>query len=58
MPGFRSQREVPTTYNPFSINNGMLSITATQMTASEQAAAYDGTYYSGMLNTLDTFQQQ
>ena len=58
MPGFRGQGEVPTTYNPFSINNGMLSITATQMTASEQAAAYDGTYYSGMLNTADTFQQQ
>ncbi len=58
MPGFRGQGEVPINYNPFSINNGVLTITATQMTASEQAAAYDGTYYSGMLNTLDTFQQQ
>ena len=58
MPGFRGQGQVPTDYNPFSIDNGMLSITATQMTAAEQAAAYDGTYYSGMLNTLDTFQQQ
>ncbi|HEX4192821.1 MAG TPA: glycoside hydrolase family 16 protein, partial [Stellaceae bacterium] len=57
-PGFRGQGEVPTNYNPFSINNGMLSITATPMTAAEQASAYDGTYYSGMLNTLDTFQQQ
>ncbi len=58
MPGFRGQGSVPTSYNPFSINNGVLSITATHMTPSEQAAAYDGSYYSGMLNTLDTFQQQ
>jgi serralysin len=57
-PGFRGQGQVPTDFNPFSINNGVLSITARQMTAPEQAAAYDGTYYSGMLNTLDTFQQK
>jgi beta-glucanase (GH16 family) len=58
MPGFRGQGQVPTDFNPFSIDNGILSITARPMTTSEQAAAYDGTYYSGMLNTLDTFQQQ
>jgi beta-glucanase (GH16 family)/Ca2+-binding RTX toxin-like protein len=57
-PSFRGQGDQPIGYNPFSINNGMLSISAEQIPASQQSDAYDGNYFSGMLNTLGTFQQQ
>ncbi|HVA12435.1 MAG TPA: family 16 glycosylhydrolase, partial [Stellaceae bacterium] len=57
-PSFRGRGDQPIGYNPFSITNGVLTIAAEQIPAAQQSDAYDGTYFSGMINTLGTFQQQ
>ena len=44
--------------NPFSINNGTLSITAQALPANETAETFGRVWSSGMLNTLGTFQQK
>ena len=57
-PGFQGQGDQALGINPFSISNGVLSITAAPTPAADQHAAYGLAYTSGMLNTLDTFQQK
>lgn len=43
--------------NPFSYANGVLTITATQTTAAQQASLYKFPYYSGMLQSRNLFNQ-
>src|SRR6185295_6841168 len=55
---FRGSGDHPLGYNPFSINNGVLSITAAPIPVADQQAAFYTQYYSGMINTFDTFEQK
>ena len=48
----------PLNINPFSINNGVLSITGQAVPGSESGATFGRVWASGMLNTLGTFQQK
>ncbi|WP_158914558.1 family 16 glycosylhydrolase [Caulobacter sp. S45] len=43
--------------NPFSINNGVLSITASATPAADKTALYGYSYVSGLLTTKESFQQ-
>jgi beta-glucanase (GH16 family) len=43
--------------NPFAINNGVLSITASKLTAAQSADLYNEPYASGLLTTEKTFSQ-
>lgn len=43
--------------NPFSINNGVLTITEAPMPATDKAAAYNFNYTSGVLTTRESFAQ-
>ena len=47
----------PLGINPFSVKDGVLSITATKLTAQQSAALYDMPYASGVLTTEKTFAQ-
>ena len=44
--------------NPFSINNGVLTISATQLTVAQSNEAWGQSYSSGMLTTRGTFMQE
>ena len=44
--------------NPFSVANGVLSITAQPLPQADSTAAFGHSWSSGMLNTLNSFQQQ
>jgi len=44
--------------NPFSVSNGVLSITAQQIQPSDVASTFGQSWSSGMINTLNSFQQQ
>src|SRR6185312_10879434 len=57
-PGFQGQGDHDLGINPFSISNGILSITARPTPAAELHNAYGLAYTSGMLNTFDTFEQK
>ena len=43
--------------NPFSINNGVLSITPGLVPTADQSSIYNYQYYSGLLTTRETFSQ-
>jgi len=43
--------------NPFSVNNGVLTITAAQTPAADQAALWNEPYTSGLITTSGTFAQ-
>jgi beta-glucanase (GH16 family) len=45
-------------YNPFSISNGVLDITAGQFSYADSQHTWGQAYYSGMLNTRGLFMQQ
>jgi beta-glucanase (GH16 family) len=45
-------------YNPFSINNGVLNITAGQFSYADSQHTWGQAFYSGMLNTRGLFSQQ
>jgi beta-glucanase (GH16 family)/Ca2+-binding RTX toxin-like protein len=55
-PGFYGQGEKDIGVNPFSISNGVLSITAAP--SPDSYATYGLPYTSGMLNTLGMFEQK
>jgi len=44
--------------NPFSVSNGVLSITAQPIPADQTGATFGQSWSSGMINTLNSFQQQ
>jgi beta-glucanase (GH16 family) len=44
--------------DPFSVSNGVLSITAEPIPQDQASAAFGHTYSSGMLNTLGSFEQK
>ncbi len=48
----------PLNINPFSVNNGVLSITAAKADSSVQSALWGYQYTSGLLTTEKTFSQQ
>src|SRR6185503_5449019 len=57
-PGYQGQGDHDLGINPFSISNGVLTITANQTPAAELHDNYGFAYTSGMLNTFDTFEQK
>jgi beta-glucanase (GH16 family) len=57
-PGFQGRGEADLGINPFSISNGVLTITASPIPSDQVYAAFGHTYASGMLNTLGSFQQK
>jgi len=57
-PGFQGQGDHDLGINPFSVSNGVLTITAAQTPADDLHAAYGLAYTSGVLNTLGTFEQK
>jgi beta-glucanase (GH16 family) len=44
--------------NPFSASGGVLTITASQIAAADQSAAYGGQFASGMIDTRGIFEQK
>ena len=56
-PAFKGQGSTALGLNPFSLNNGVLSIKAAPTPAADKAAAYGYDYTSGYLNTKDSFSQ-
>ena len=57
-PGFQGRGDHDIGVNPFSIENGVLTITAAPMAADDVYAAWGATHTSGMLNTLGSFAQK
>jgi beta-glucanase (GH16 family) len=57
-PGFQGQGDHDLGVNPFSVSNGVLTITAQPTAAQNLHATYGLAYTSGMLNTFDTFEQK
>lgn len=57
-PTFSGQGEADLDINPFSVGNGVLTITARPIPDAQRDAAWGREYSSGMLNTLGTFEQQ
>jgi beta-glucanase (GH16 family) len=57
-PGFEGLGNHDLHLNPFSVANGVLSITAQPIPAGDRDAAFGHAWSSGMLNTLDTFEQK
>jgi Ca2+-binding RTX toxin-like protein len=45
-------------YNPFSVSDGVLNITAHQFAASDTQSTFGATYASGMINTRGIFEQK
>jgi Ca2+-binding RTX toxin-like protein len=57
-PGFQGRGEADLDLNPFSIANGVLTITAERIPDDKSYAAWNREYSSGMLNTLGMFEQK
>ncbi|MDB5453375.1 MAG: exsH, partial [Caulobacteraceae bacterium] len=57
-PGFQGRGEADLDVNPFSVANGVLTITAAPVAADKAYAAWNRDYTSGMLNTLGMFEQK
>ena len=57
-PGFKGTGNVDLGLNPFSINNGILSITADKIPTQDVSALYNYQYMSGLLTTKTTFHQE
>ena len=55
---FRGTGDHALGYNPFSISNGVLTITAQPIAPQDQAAAFGQGYSSGLLNTRGIFAQK
>lgn len=56
-PNWRGTTGTMTPINPFSINNGILNITETKLTAAQSAANWGLQYSSGLLTTKSSFSQ-
>lgn len=56
-PSYAGTGSSPLGINPFSIKNGVLTITATANTVEQKAALYGLDYSSGLLTTRTSFQQ-
>ncbi len=56
-PTFKGTSSSSLGLNPFSINNGVLTITEAPMPAADKAAAYNFNYTSGVLTTRESFAQ-
>jgi beta-glucanase (GH16 family) len=57
-PGFQGRGEADLDMNPFSVANGVLTITAERIPQDKSYAAWGREYSSGMLNTLGMFEQK
>ena len=57
-PNFRGQADYDLGINPFSVNNGILTITAQKLTADQANNTWGQQYSSGMLTTKGVFMQQ
>ena len=57
-PNFQGTADHPLGYNPFSIDNGVISITAQPFSLADSQYAWGQSYSSGMLNTKDVFVQK
>ncbi|WP_374576909.1 hypothetical protein [Phenylobacterium sp. J367] len=57
-PGFQGRGEADLDINPFSISDGVLTITARPIPDEQSYAAYGREYSSGMLNTFGIFEQK
>ena len=57
-PNFQGTADHPLGYNPFSIDNGVISITAQPFSLADSQYAWGQSYSSGMLNTKDVFMQK
>ncbi|HEY8571475.1 Calx-beta domain-containing protein [Phenylobacterium sp.] len=57
-PDYYGQGEQAVGYQPLTISNGVLSITAKRIPDAEREGSWGREYYSGMVNTLGTFEQQ
>ncbi|MDB5466928.1 MAG: exsH [Phenylobacterium sp.] len=57
-PGFQGRGEAALGINPFSVSNGALTISASNIPTDQQYAAWGANYSSGMLNTLGMFEQK
>ena len=57
-PGFQGRGDHDLGVNPFSIQNGILTITAAPVAPNDSYAAWGATHTSGMLNTLNSFAQK
>lgn len=57
-PGFYGRGEEDIGANPFSLSNGVLTITAERVPEEHAYAAWNRDFTSGMLNTLGMFKQQ
>jgi beta-glucanase (GH16 family) len=57
-PGFQGRGEEDIGVNPFSISNGVLTITAQRTSPEDAYSTWNRDYTSGMLNTLGMFEQK
>jgi beta-glucanase (GH16 family)/Ca2+-binding RTX toxin-like protein len=57
-PGFQGRGEKDIDVNPFSVSNGVLTISAQKVDAEDAYAAWNRDFTSGMLNTLGSFEQK
>jgi beta-glucanase (GH16 family) len=56
--GFQGTAGHPLGYNPFSVSNGVLSITARPFAQADLQSTFGATYASGMINTRGIFEQE
>ena len=57
-PGFQGRGEADLDLDPFSVANGVLTITAAPIPEDKAYAAWNRDYSSGMLNTMGMFEQK
>ena len=57
-PGFQGRGEHDIGVNPFSVSDGILTISAAPIPSGDNYAAWGANYTSGMLNTLNSFAQK
>jgi beta-glucanase (GH16 family) len=57
-PGYQGRGEQDIGVNPFSVNNGVVTITAAPVSSEDAYATWNRDYTSGMLNTLGSFSQK